>query len=219
MGESLNFNWKIELCDSDSTEVYQLRKLICSEIAGKEFDMSDKLSNKSFREKYLSVYGEDTEDLYRFSDYKWNRNLWNGCEVAFYNNDPFSVSCFKKYGNSLRVGSHLYCLKTHRAKFRNLMYLPGGFFEKHLNHAISNNCDVIFLTFYCHNRKTKLLFDIHKHKRSEVSGKLSKYFDDLIRFDGGPVEFNGVLQEIFYLPLKEGICFEKSDIGSKLLHR
>lgn len=160
---------------------------------------------------WIDTFGQKYgEDAYKYSDVKWNTVKFDNIEAIIENNNIVGISGCKKYNNYLRTSMHLYLLKSVRSKYPGIKYLPGGWFERHINYAIENNLDGLFFSVYAYSKKLQGLINNHKGKTiSLINKKHLKYIQDIQYV--GEFMFYNVKQSFFYYPLNNA-KFEISNV-------
>lgn len=160
-------------------------------------EMSVVQSHKCWVDKY-------NEDAFKYSDKKWFDVKFDAVEVAITNNNIVSMSGAKIYqdtngNNFLRVNMFYYILKEYRRKCNGIIYIDGGYDDRHIEFAKKHNCQGMFFTIYAYSSKLQALVINHTSRRiSHVRSKL-KHLDSITPI--GKYLLNGVDQEFFYYPL------------------
>lgn len=154
------------------------------------------------------------EDAFKYCDRKWYAVEFDVIEAAVENDKIVSMSGAKIYQTTagkkfLRVNMFYYTLKKHRKDYNGVIYINGGFDDRHIEYARQHNCEGMFFTIYTYSSKLKALAINHSkrrisHKRSEL-----KHLDNIVHV--GSELFNNVEQEFFYYPLTS-TSFNPKDI-------
>lgn len=140
------------------------------------------------------------EDAYKYSTKKWNSINFNCIESIIDNDKIVGISGCKLYGKYLRTSLHLYLLKRVRNKYPGIKYLKNGFFNRHINYALKNNCDGLFFTVYPYSKKLEGLIKNHTTRTISLVDKSHLLYINEIK-NVGEYVFNEVNQTFFYYPL------------------
>jgi len=141
-----------------------------------------------------------SEDAWKYCDKKWKKVGFDNIEAIIEDNNIVGMSGCRKYKNYLRTSMHLYLLKSVRAKYPGIKYLEGGWFQRHMKYANTNNCSGMFFTVYAYSRKLQGLINNHRGKIISLVDKSHLlYINDI--HEKGEYIFNGVPQTFFYYPL------------------
>lgn len=159
------------------------------------------------KEKYSWWIENYNEEAYKYSDIKWNKVGFDQIEAVLDDNQVVSISGCRKYYSMdrresfLRVSMHYYTLKKFRKKYNGIVYIEGGFIERQLNYAISQNCAGIFFTIYPYSSKLKAMVINHTKRRiSYVRSRLT-YMNKFSHI--GSFKLNEVFQDFFYYPITQ----------------
>lgn len=169
-----------------------------------EKDLQISIEEMSISQPHKWWIDNYNEDAFKYSDRKWFSVNFDAVEVAITNNKIVSMSGAKIYSDTdgnkfLRVNMFYYILKEYRKKCNGIIYVDGGFDDRHITFAKDHNCNGLFFTIYAYSPKLQALVINHTSRRiSNVRSKL-KHLDSITHI--GKHVLNGVDQEFFYYPL------------------
>lgn len=195
-------NFKIEtIYDLSEPRILEFRKTIYHEDL--QLDMALIHEDRPHKWWMANLPPDVAEDAYKYCDRKWNTVMFDNIECIIEDGKIVGMSGCRTYGGYLRVSMHLYLLKKFRAKYPGIKYLDGGYFDRHLEYARSQNNIGIFFTVYPYSKKLKALISNHTSRTiSLVDKKYLKHMDKIeIK---GTFLFNDVPQTFFYYPITTG---------------
>ncbi len=196
--ETISDKWDARLTDFRK-KIFEVDLGLSAELINNDKPHSWWLSN---------IEPKNAEDAFKYSNRKWHTVDFNNIEAIIENEAVVGISGCKAYGNFLRTSMHLYLLKSVRSVYPGIKYLKGGWFDRHVSHAVTRKYDGLFFTVYAHNKKLKGLIRNHQGKLiSLVNKQHLMYIHDVQ--EKGEYMFNGVPQTFFYYPLN--IPIEKFD--------
>jgi hypothetical protein len=169
-----------------------------------EKDLQISIAEMSVNESHKWWVDKYNEDAFKYSDKKWFDVQFDAIEVSITDDKVVSMSGAKIYSDTdgnkfLRVNMFYYILKEYRKKCNGIIYVDGGFDDRHIKFAKENNCKGLFFTIYAYSSKLQALVINHTSRRiSNVRSKL-KHLDSISHV--GKHVLNGVEQEFFYYPL------------------
>jgi hypothetical protein len=165
-------------------------------------------SRKEIYEKFSHLPAQQLEEIWKFSLRKWQETVFENLEAAMIGDEVASLSGCRRYsGNLLRVSMHLYTRAPFRKDLRNIQFTPDGFFARHLGFARSQSgIEALFMTIFCHDRKTEALRKCLGERRLHAEGADVGFFYDFQVWPE-PLLFHGVQQHFFFYPLNDGFQF------------
>ena len=138
--------------DRNAPEIFDFRLAIVLENGGVSDDL--KLSQHEIYKKYEGNR-DAAEEIFKYSSSKWNDLLIDEIVAAEVNTKIIAISCIGKWKSWIRVGMHMYTLKSARKDHRSLYWREGGFLEQHVRSAILSSADGVFMSVYQHNKHLK----------------------------------------------------------------
>ena len=141
-----------------------------------------------------------SEDAWKYCDRKWNKVGFDNIEAIIEDDNIVGMSGCRRYDKYLRTSMHLYLLRSVRSKYPGIKYLEGGWYQRHLTYAKSQNCAGMFFTVYAYSRKLQGLINNHRGKIISLVDKNHLLYINDIK-EKGQYIFNGVPQTFFYYPL------------------
>ena len=167
---------------------------------------SELLTHKQAMAKYVGNDG--AEDIYKFSQHKWDNTDFDSIEAMLYQGKIISISGCRSHGSSLRMLMNRYTLQAFRRTSNKHVWQVGGFIDRHLNYAASQGKSALFFTIYEHNLTLKTLASyFRKRKKNQRKPLLDKF-----RALNTAVMFNGVPQSIFYYLIDDAYNFTEKDL-------
>lgn len=130
-------------------EVTAFRKRLYEQDLGLDSNLIfERFSYKECSERFSHT---NFEEAYKFGNLKWEQTEFDGILGATWkdSNEIVSLSGFKRYRGFLRVGMHLYTLKSFRRQVRSVLWRPKGFIDSALE--LSPNATGCFISIYPHN--------------------------------------------------------------------
>lgn len=197
----------IGITDRFDPRLTEFRKRVCIENGAHETYLDLDIDKESTLE-YCKPLGSNCtfEEIWKYGNNKWTRTEFARIECLLEGDEIISISGSRFYThNLLRVGMHLYTLKSHRKSYRNVPFSENGFFYHHLQFAKNHPfLDALFLSIYPHNPKLMALVKNIAHRQmSPDGGKENLHFVDKMVFIENPITFHDVNQYFFYYPLRE----------------
>lgn len=154
------------------------------------------------RQQMLSVFSDhaDVEDIYKFSDSKWDQVGFDEVLAVESGDQIVSIAGNKRYsGKILRLGMHYYTLKKYRANVRSVLWRDHGFVDFSLR--AHNDASSFFISIFAHNKKLKAWAErLKQGNQFAQMGVANKEITNCLRLFNpvGEVIFNGVPQLILH---------------------
>lgn len=151
--------------------------------------------------KVLNRYGATrTEDIYRFTEGKWNSTEFDFIDCHYANDGNISnISGAKQYNSWLRFGIYHFGLKKYSNQYPSILFQPNGHLQRVIQYGIENQLTGVFINIYPHTRRLYALCRALKSGTSiPTTGDIN-----LIRMlkYAGTYTFNNVEQEFFTVNL------------------
>ena len=186
-------NITVKQIDPFSQEVFNFRKEIIKVDEGN--------LDSSCLEKNIDRTSDMPEEVWKFSNRKWNKIGLTKLHGVFVDNDLAGISGCRVYGNDnlLRLGMHYYVLKKYRRTCRSWLWKPGGMLETALSDF--EKIDYSFVTIYPHNSRLKKWCEALKRgTRYGQIGNGKNHINLLNSYTmrDKPISFNGVPQYVLY---------------------
>lgn len=160
----------------------------------------------------LKEYGAHRiEDIYRFTDEKWNRTGFDFIDAHYSNGVITNIAGAKQYGLWMRGAIYHFGLREYSKKHPSVLFQPNGQLDSLIKYASEKKLNGIFISIYPHESRLKAL------SRALKSGSgISTTGDiNLIRklTYRGTYCFNDVNQDFFVIELTD----KKFDISQILI--
>ena len=185
-------------------DIADFRDSVCRESGAA--DSREFLTHRQTMEKYDG--NEHAEEIYKFSQEKWNKTEFDSIEAMLYRGKIVSISGCRSHDHSLRILMHRHTLHDFRQSTNRHVWQAGGFIERHLNDAVARGKSALFFTIYEHNITLKTLAAYFRKMKRNAHKPLLHKFQEL----NTDMLFNGVPQSIFYYLIDEQYCFTEKDL-------
>jgi hypothetical protein len=190
--------------DKWDSNLSEFRKKLCIELGAKD-ELSELSHNQLLKEFSNSEFAEE---IYKFSNRKWNQTHFDCIEAIKIDNSIVGISGCAAYKNSVRILMHRYSLLSARKLANTYTWHKNGVIDRHFEYAKSENKKVIFFTIYEHSKTLNTFSRYLRQRKSNKNKPLLGKFE----YFNKPVLFNNVLQNVFYYKIDSTYNFNVEDI-------
>jgi hypothetical protein len=191
--------------NKEDNNLLAFRRNVILECNGDPLDAEVDYFYSKLKEKYKN--NPKIEDIYRYTNKKWNETNFDHVDTYWINNEISCISGSVIYNNWIKGAVYHYNLKKYSVQTRTLFFQDNGMLDRLIEYANDKNLDGVFISIYPHNYKLSALVTRMKNDLSiPTTGNLNKIRS--MKYYGSNV-INNVSQEIFYYPIK---CEFNSDI-------
>lgn len=186
------------LFDKNDINLYKFRENVIKECGGTSGDVLIDYTLSKLKQKYPNNL--KIEDLYRYTNKKWNLTNFDHIDTYWIDNEISCISGAVLYNNWIKGAVYHYNLKKYSVQNRTLFFQDNGMLDRLINYAVDKDLDGVFISIYPHNYKLNAL--VHRMKNNQsipTTGNLEKIRS--MKYYGSKI-INNVQQEIFYYKIK-----------------
>jgi len=190
------------------------KKVIFQDCRNFPLDVFEK--NYSYDELKNIVNNETFEGGWKFTNPKFNSTKWNHILGQILDNEIVTFSGSILHQTYLKVGVFHYFIKEHRKNIslRGSLFRKDGFIENHIKNT--RNVKGCFFTVYAHNIQLARYIKYLKERKYMFESHDMSLINN-IKF-GGEINYKGVEQSLFYLPITNDFNLEELKYHVSCIH-